>query len=173
MPADGAARRFLTAFRADFGAEFRALDQHPGRRISHQRRQHRVVELVAAADRAIGAEQRRARERKIADRIKRLVAGKLIGEAQAVRIEQTILVDDEGVVERGTERIARAPKLRHVSHEAEGAGARKFPAEGIRLDVEGHALTPNQRVSEVDLEFNTEAGWMRPQLAVAVAAGDA
>src|SRR5205823_15129495 len=79
----------------------------------------------------------------------------------------------EGVIERGAERIARAPKLRHVPHEAEGAGARKFTAEGIRLDVEGHALLANQRVSEVNIEFNTEAGRMRPQLAVAVTAGHA
>ena len=99
MPADGAARRLLTAFRADFGAEFRALDQHPGRRIGHQRRQHRVIELVAATHRAIDAKQRRARQRKIADGVERLVAGELIREAQAVRIKQTILVNDKGVVE--------------------------------------------------------------------------
>ena len=112
MPADRAAGRFLAGFLADFRAKLRTLDQHPGRRIGHQRRQHRMVELMAAADRTIGAEQRRTGKREIADGVERLVTGKFVGEAETVRIEQPVLVDDKRILERSAERVASAPKLR-------------------------------------------------------------
>ena len=74
----------------DVGMDTRAarrcrLDHPPGGTVGHQGGQHRVVELVAAAHGPVGAEQRRAGEREVADRVERLVAHELVGEAQAVR----------------------------------------------------------------------------------------
>jgi len=50
------------------------LDDPPGAAIGHQGREHRVVHLVAAAHRAIGAEQRQTGQREIADNVENLVA---------------------------------------------------------------------------------------------------
>ena len=69
-----------------------------------------MVELVAAAHRAVDAEQRRAGQRQIADGVERLVAGELVGEAQAFGIEQPLFVDDERVLERGAERVTARSK---------------------------------------------------------------
>jgi hypothetical protein len=58
-----------------------------------------MVEFVAAAHRAIDAEQRRAGKRQIADRIHDLVADEFVGEAHAIRIEHPILGDHDRIVE--------------------------------------------------------------------------
>src|SRR5579871_3035594 len=67
------------------------IDRSPGRGVSHQGRKHCVVELVAAARGPVRPEQRQARQRQIADRIKRLVAHEFICETQAFRIEDAII----------------------------------------------------------------------------------
>src|SRR5258708_33736010 len=51
------------------------LDDPPGAAIGQQGREHRVVQLVAAAHRAISAEQRQTGQREIADHVENLVAG--------------------------------------------------------------------------------------------------
>src|SRR5262249_48917308 len=54
-------------------ARRRRLDHRPGGRVGDQSTEYRVVELVPAAHRAIGAKNRRPGEGKIADRIEYLV----------------------------------------------------------------------------------------------------
>src|SRR5439155_14951580 len=77
------------------------------------------------------------------------------------------------ILERGAERIAGVPQLRHVAHEAEGARAREFAAECLRLDVERERLQANQRMIELDVDLDAEAMRMRPQLAIGIFGGDA
>ena len=85
-----------------------------------------MIELVAAADRTIGADQRRAGQRQIADRVDRLVADEFVGKRMPSRIEHAIFGDHDGILERGAERIARAPQLGDVAHEAESPRPRQI-----------------------------------------------
>ena len=136
-------------------------------RIGHQRGQHRVIELVAAANGAVGGEQRLAGQGQIADGVENLVAHEFVGEAQAFRIEHAILGDHQRIGERGAERVAGAPQFGDVLHEAEGAGARDLAAEGLRLDVERERLAANERMVEFDFGLDPETVLVRPQLAEA------
>src|SRR5438067_10721514 len=76
------------------------FDDGPGGRIRDQCGKHRVVELVAAAYRAVSAQDGRARECEIADRVEHLVTDELVRKAQAALVEDTILADDQRVLER-------------------------------------------------------------------------
>ena len=95
------------------------------------------------------------------------------GEAQALRVEDAVVADDQGVLERGAERVTRAPELRHVAHEAEGAGAGDFAAEGVGVDVVARALAADQRMVEVDLDLDAEAARIRAGTRRSVAERDA
>ena len=86
--------------------------------ISEQRRQHGVVELVAAAHRTIETDQRQPGERQIAHHIENLVANALIGVAQALGVEYAGLIDHHGIFERSAERVACAPELVDIAHAA-------------------------------------------------------
>src|SRR5690242_9051421 len=76
------------------------LDHSPGRAISKQSRQDGVVELVAATYRAIGAQQRHSGQGQISDHVEHLVANALVGVTEALGIEQPLLVEYDGVLER-------------------------------------------------------------------------
>ena len=65
--------------------------------------------------------------------------------AQTFRIEDDVVVDRHGIVERGAEREARFPELPDVADETEGARAREFAAEGRRIDRESAALAADRR----------------------------
>ena len=58
--------------------DFRHFHIGPRVAVSHQRGKHRVIELVAAAQRAISADQWSARQRQIADRIHNFVADEFV-----------------------------------------------------------------------------------------------
>src|ERR1700687_3372803 len=75
----------------------RRLAFHPGPclRIRDQRAEHRMIELVTAAHRAVGPEQWPARQSEVANRIQHLVAYEFIGEAGTFRIEDAIVGDNE------------------------------------------------------------------------------
>src|SRR5262245_36867955 len=103
----------------------------PGGRIRHQGTQHRMIELVAPAQRAVSAEQRRARKRQIADCVQHLVANELVGETRTLWVENTIVADYERIFEGGTERVTGVPQARHVAQEAEGACACDVAAERV------------------------------------------
>ncbi len=132
-----------------------------------------MIELVAAADGAVGGEQRLTGQRQVADRIEHLVAHEFVGVTQAVRIEHAVLGHHQRIVERGAERIAGAPQLGDVLHEAEGARTRDLAAEIFRLDIERERLMADQRMVEVDLGLDAEAVLVGTQLAEGVAAADA
>src|SRR6202040_2227063 len=108
-----------------------------------ERREYRIVELVAAVHRAIGAEQRRARERQIADGIQHLVTDELVPKTQTLRIEHAIFGDDERILQRGAERISGAPQLGDVTHEAERPRPRDLTTEGVGSHIKGERLLPD------------------------------
>src|SRR3954453_9429820 len=128
-----------------------------------------MIELVAAPHRLVGAEDRGAGKREVANPAERLMTHELVRVAKAFRIEQPVVRHHHCVLERRTERIARAPELRHVLHEAESAGPRYFAAEARRLDVHRDRLLADQRVSEVDGDVDAEAALIRRQFAVGLA----
>src|SRR3954471_6900623 len=97
----------------------------------------------------ISAEQGAAGQREVADGVQHLVTDEFVGEARALRIENAVVADDEGVLERGTQRITRVPQGRDVAHEAEGARARKLAAEYVGFQVDRQSLASDQRVIEL------------------------
>ena len=59
--------------------------------------------------RGVGAEDGRAGQSQVADRIERLVAHELVGVAQAFAIDDAVVADGDGVFKRGAERQASGP----------------------------------------------------------------
>ena len=112
---------------------------------------------MAAAVGAVAAEDRRAGKRQVADRVEHLVTGEFVGEAQAFRIDDAIVADNDGVLERGAEGKAARPQLLDLGEEAEGACPRDIAAEAFRIDVGGELLPADQRVLEVDLDLDAAA----------------
>src|SRR5215471_2473516 len=149
-----------------------AVDPGPGAGVRHQRADHRMIELVAAARGAIGREQGPARQREIADRVQDLVTDELVRKAQALRVEDAVVADDQRVLQRGAERVARIPQSGDIAHEAEGAGAGDLAAEAVGPQVERERLTPDQRVIELDFGFDAEAARIGPDFAVGIAQGN-
>src|SRR4051812_38435438 len=150
-------------------AGYLALDHPPGGTVGKQRGQDGVVELVAATYRAVGAEQRQTRESKVTNHVQHLVAGAFVGVAQAFGVEQPLLVEHDGVVERGAERIAGAPEPRDIAHQTESPGPADFAAETLRVEVEGVALLADDRIGEVNLDLGAEPVGIGPDLTEGVA----
>src|SRR4029077_1094772 len=94
---------------ADDGPRHLPVHPGPGACIRHQRAQQRMVELVAAAYGAVGAEQGSARECQVADGVQYLVANKLVGEPRTFRVENTVVADHERIFQRGAQRVAGVP----------------------------------------------------------------
>src|SRR5919201_3490926 len=128
-----------------------------------------MIELVAAAHGAVGAEQGSPCERQVADRIQHLVANELVREARSFRVENTVVADHERIFQRGAKRVAGVPQARHIAQEAERACARNVTPERVRLDVERQRLTSDQRVLELDLRLHAEAARIRSYLAIGIA----
>src|SRR5215469_3847303 len=156
---------------AGYGPRHLAFDPGPGACIRHQGTDQRMVELVAATHRAVSAEQGPARQRQIADRVQYFVANELVGETHALRVENAVVADDERVLERGAERVARVPQRGHIAHEAEGARARDVAAERFGLHVDRQRLTPDERVLELDLRLDAEAAGIGPYLSERISLG--
>src|SRR3974377_2397675 len=129
----------------------------PGARIGYQRAENRMVELMTATNRAVGAEQGPSGKGKVADRIKHLVAHELIAEPGTLGIEDAVIGNDQGVLERSTQCVTRTPQRRHITHEAKSAGSRYFPAKSLGLHIKRQRLSPDQIMIEADLGFNPEA----------------
>src|SRR3974390_3776492 len=127
------------------------LDHSPSGRIGHQGGKYCMIELMAAANCAVGGKQRLAGECEVADGVEDLVTHEFIGEAQAVRVENAVLGDDQCIGERSAERVAGAPQLRHVLHETESTGARNFAAENLWLDIESKRLLAYKRGIKLNL----------------------
>src|SRR5256886_14780041 len=129
----------------------------PGARIRHQGTQHRVIELVAAAHRAVSAEQRSARERQIADCVQDLVANELVGKTRTLWVENTVVADDERIFQGSSERVAGVPQARHITQEAEGARARDLSAERVGFYIDRHFVAPEERLPELHPSSDAEA----------------
>ena len=88
------------------------------------------------------AEDGRAGESQIADRVERLVAHELVGEAKPLAVDDAVVADGDSVLKRSAKGKTRRPEPLHVLHEAEGAGAGKLAAERARIDVDLDPLRP-------------------------------
>ena len=124
-----------------------------------------MVELVAAPHGAIGAEQRQAGQREIADHVEHLVTGAFVAVAQALGVEQTGFVEHHRILKGRAERETGAPEFRDVVHAAEGAGAGNLAAEAFRAEIERKVLTADHGIGEVDLDLGAEPARMGAQLA--------
>src|SRR5829696_6996730 len=133
-----------------------ALDDRIVRAVGEQGLEHREVEAMAAAEGPVGAKQRRAGERQIADGVEHLVADELVRIAQAFRVDDPVVADRDRVLERGAEREAGLPKALDVAHEAEGAGPRDLAAVGLACHRQGAPLPADDVVAEIDLDVEPE-----------------
>src|SRR5271166_6559142 len=158
-------------FENGFGG--RAFHDLVGRTACEQRLQGHGVQSVAGTISAIEADDRGPRQREIADRIERLVADELVRIAQTFGIDDDVVLDGDGVLERGPERVARLPQPLDVAYKSEGPSPRDVPAEGGRIQVERAALAADGRRLEIDLDVEAEAAIGRQKFGVAAVAFDA
>ena len=100
------------------------------------------------------------------------MTGAFVGVAQALGIEQALIVEHDGVLEGGTQRVAGAAEARDVIEEAEGAGAADLAAEPLRAELERVALLADDGIDEVDLDLGAEAAGIGPELAEGIADHD-
>src|SRR5277367_7021067 len=128
-----------------------------------QRLKRQGVELVTRAIGPIKTNNRRTRERQIADRVERLVAHELVGVAQPFGIEDGVAIDGDRILERGAEAVARLPQLLHFAEETESAGPGDIASEGRRIKIEHPALAPDRRRFEVDLDVQAESAFGRQE----------
>ena len=91
------------------------------RLIVEQRTKQLVVHRVSGAIALDMGQQRCAREAEVANAIERLVACKFGVIAQAFLIEEAVLADHDGVVERAAQRQSGGAHFLDVGGEAEGA----------------------------------------------------
>ena len=81
------------------------LDHPPGAAIGQQGRQHRVVQLVAATHRAVGAKQRQTSQGQIANRVQRLVAGAFVADSAGPSVlSRRVVVEHHRILKRGAAR---------------------------------------------------------------------
>src|SRR5205823_357750 len=129
-------------------------------------------QLVAAAIGPIAAENGRADQGEITDRIERLVAHELIVETKTFRIDDAIIANDHGIFQRCAEGQPAGPQALDVGQEAEGAGASEIAAEAVGIDVGGVPLPADDRRGEVDLDLDPHAV-VGPKLGEGIAELDA
>src|SRR6185437_1220366 len=125
--------------------------------------------LVAAPHRTIDAKQGQARQCKVADNVKNLVAHTFVAVTQPFGIEQPLFVKHRRVLERRTKREASVPEPRNIADAAKGTGAANLAAESLGTEIEHIILAADRRIGKVDFNFGTEAGRIRPQLAELIA----
>src|SRR5690606_5145890 len=87
------------------------------------------------------------------------MADELVAEAQAVLVDDAVLVHDDRVLEAAAERALALARGFQVTQEAEGSRAADLFQERRRRKVHRHGLTmlAQRRVVEVDLDVETEA----------------
>src|ERR1700733_3812667 len=127
--------------------------------MREQRIERHRVELVSGAIGSVEANDGRARERQIADRIERLVAHELIDVAEPFGVEEGVAIDGDRILERGAERVAGPPQSLNVADESESSGAGDIAPESRGVQIEHPALTANRRRFEVDLDVEAEAAF--------------
>src|SRR5271169_6822229 len=107
---------------------------------------------MATATGPIGAEDRRHGKREITDGIERLVAHELIRVAETFAVDDSVVTDGNGVLERGAKGETGSPQALHILHEAEGAGAGKLAAERTGIDIHLDSLTADHGAVKVDFD---------------------
>ena len=113
---------------------------------------------MAGTDTLEPGQQRRPRQRHVADGVQNLVANKFIGEAQQARIHQSGLVQRQGIFQRGAPRQVHRMKAFQFLEEAEGAGGRdEFGKTGGRK-IQRECLPPDGGGGKFDLEFVSGPG---------------
>src|SRR6202021_4061438 len=127
--------------------------------MREQRIERHRVELMSGAIGPVDADDGRARERQIADRIERLVAHELIGVAEPFRVEDGVTIDGDRILERGAQRVAGPPQSLNVADESESSGASDIAPESRRIKIEHPALAANCRRFEVDLDVEADAAF--------------
>src|SRR5690606_29779852 len=98
------------------------------------------------------ANDRRAGEIKIADRIKRLVPHELVIIAQALFIQDIGAAEDNGVLKRAALGEPKLLELLEIAEKAECPGARDFLLKGAVAQVVAAVLLADPRIIEVDIE---------------------
>src|SRR4029079_10070422 len=88
----------------------RGFDHGPGLGIGEQSLEHQRVQAMATAMGAIGAEDRSACQSEIANRVKRLVAHEFVRITQPFAVDDAVIANGDGVVERGAEGKTGSPK---------------------------------------------------------------
>src|SRR6202453_3657498 len=144
---------------ADCGWRRLRVEELISRAMREERIERHRVEPMSGAIGPVEADNGRARERQIADRIERLVAHELIGVAEPFRVEDGVAIDGDRILERGAERIAGPPQGLNVADESERARAGDVAPESRRIKIEHPALAANRRRFEVDLDVEAEAAF--------------
>src|SRR5687768_17970871 len=96
-------------------------DFFPGRRVRKHRTQQLVVQLVARLVAVERADEAVPEQVQVADRIEDLVLDELVLVAQAVLVEDPIVVEHDRVVHRAAQREVALAQHLDVAHEAERA----------------------------------------------------
>src|SRR5579863_7439245 len=107
--------------------------------------------------RYIGADNRRPRQRQIANRVERLVAHEFVTVAQALGVEHAVAVNGDGVFQAGAKREAGRPKFLHVGDETERARLGDLFPECLGVYFEMAPLPAYRRHFEIDLDIDMEA----------------
>ena len=74
---------------------------------------------------------------------------------QIVEAGDVIVADDDGILKRGTQRIAGCPEALDIFHEAESAGATNFVGKHVGSKIGGIFLAADHLAVEIDLDFET------------------
>jgi len=87
----------------------RGFNERPGVGICEQRLEDEAVQTVTAATGPIGPEDGCAGKREIADGIERLVAHELVRIAETFAIDNAVVANGDGILERGAKRKTGSP----------------------------------------------------------------
>src|SRR5581483_10895690 len=112
----------------------------PCRWIGEERAQQLLVERVAGTDAVEVADDRRAREIEIAERVQHFVPHELVDIAEAFAIEHFVAADHHRIVERSAPSQSGGAKLIDLVEEAEGASATDMRLEAVGIDGDGDVL---------------------------------
>ena len=103
------------------------------------------------------APDRRSEQGEIADGVERLVADRLVREAE-VRVHRAVFVEDDAVVDRPAQTQSGPLHLLDVHLPAEGPRRRQAALEAARVDIDLQPLASHGAAFEVDRVVQAQAG---------------
>ena len=106
------------------------------------------------------ADERRAEEVEVADGIQQFVAHEFVVKAQALFVQNAVVIHDDGVIQSAAEGQAVALQVFNVAQKAESAGAADFADVAAAGEVEAGLVVAvaEDGVVEVDGEIEAAAG---------------